>query len=290
MSVRPPKKGRGCLFAVLLTLVMGVLFCCCLSGLLVAAADDSQATSPGLENPFEAIAGSKNNLGLALTPATLSPDAAKSYGWKQPGGRFEVAYGLSNELRNEAERHLQALAERYNYQQTEGNRFTYVPPGECESMPWRCIFREVGEANQGDLAALTSLFRSYQQTHQLDARRTVELVMSFVQAIEYRLPTESPFGLLPPALILTDGSGDCDSKSLLGAMILERLGIDCVILYSGPLEHAALGVSVPSTGQSFSHDGVKYFYVESTNTGWGIGKMPPEYNKPKQWQVVPFDL
>jgi hypothetical protein len=290
MSVRPLKKGRGCFFALSLTLVLSMLFCCCLSGLLVAAASDSQSSRPLLENPFEAIARPREILGMALTPATLSPLGAKNYGWNQAEARFEIGYGLSTKLRDEAERQMQALAKRFRYQQTAGNGFDYSAPSSCEDQPWGCIYHEVARANLADLEALISLFQSYQQTHKLNARQTVEFVMSFVQSIEYRVPTESPFGLLPPALVLTDGNGDCDSKSLLGAMILERMGIDCVILFSDALEHAALGVSVPATGQSFSYAGVKYFYVESTNTGWGIGQMPPDKNKTKSWKVVPFDL
>ena len=185
---------------------------------------------------------------------------------------------------------LSLLADAYRYEKTNGNQFNWVPPVECNDMPWKCIFRDVSLDNQDDLTALVSLFRKYQTAHQLNDLQTVDLVMSFVQTIPYRLPTESPFGLLPPALVLTDGSGDCDSKSLLAAMLLESLGIDCAILYSAKLEHAALGVVIPSSGQWFSFSGKKYYYVESTNTGWPAGKIPPEYDKPNLWQVVEFGL
>jgi hypothetical protein len=283
-----PKKSRGCLFSVLIFCVLSLLFCCCLSGLL-ASVDDPSST-PEKFNPFEVIIGQKNNLGTALTPPGLSQERVQQYDFRQSMTRFELGYGLSQELRDEAQLHLRQLADGYNYQRTTGNRFNWNPPSDCTVSPWFCIYRDVGADNQNNITALASLFREYQNQHQLDDAQLVELVMSFVQTIPYRLPTESPFGILPPALVLTDGSGDCDSKSLLGAMVLEELGVDCAMLYSETLEHAALGVAIPATGQWFSSNGKKYYYVESTATGWPIGKIPPEYNKPKLWQVIEFGM
>jgi hypothetical protein len=288
-SAPPPKKKRGCLF-VLALLTGGSLMCCCLSGALLVAAGESDPGGASWD-PVQAVvsATGENDLGDARAPAELAPGGERSYRWRKGVEAYRLGYGLSGELHEEVDQHLEELAERFSYR--EGNPFTWMPPQRCQPQPWRCIFDEVAGAGAGAVAPLTELFRRRQTQSNLDPRTTTALVVSFVQNITYRLPTERRFGILPPAVVVSDGSGDCDSKALLAAIILEDLGIDAVMLYSQPLAHAALGVALPSTGgTTFASGGRKYLFVEVTNPGWGIGIVPPEYDKPRQWEVIPFGL
>ena len=75
-----------------------------------------------------------------------------------------------------------------------------------------------------------------QQEKNLDSRQPTELVVGFVQNITYRLPTEdtAAFGMLPPAIVVADGSGDCDSKALLAVVILLQLNVDGGAARFGP--------------------------------------------------------
>ena len=36
--------------------------------------------------------------------------------------------------------------------------------------------------------------------------------------------------MLPPVIVVADGSGDCDSKALLAVVLLRQLGVDAVVL------------------------------------------------------------
>jgi hypothetical protein len=50
-----------------------------------------------------------------------------------------------------------------------------------------------------------------------------------------------------------------------------------VALIIFPDEHAAVGVVVDGVaGTYYEQSGIRYFYLETTNTGWGIGQVPDE--------------
>jgi hypothetical protein len=277
-------KKRGCLFWVLLALG-GCFMCCCFSGALVAAGSDGEGN--GGWGELTGVVAGEVPLGVAEVPDDRAPGGEREYHWREVMSRYGLGYGMTAEAHDEANGAHQALADAWLYK--PGEPFWWTPPPECAAHPWRCIFDKVASSDAAMIAPLTELFRKRQQSAGLDIRAATEVVVSFVQHIPYRLPTEQPFGLLPPAMVVADGSGDCDSKSLLAAMILEDLGVDCVILYSSKLGHAALGVALPGTGVAFNSRGVRYQYVEMTVPGWAIGTVPPEYNKPKLWEVVPFE-
>jgi hypothetical protein len=109
-----------------------------------------------------------------------------------------------------------------------------------------------------------------------------------VQGIHYAVPDDQPFGVLPPALVPAQNRGDCDSKALLAAMLLRQVGIDAVVLSSERLGHAALGVALPGPGDHFEHEGRRYRYAEVTSPGWPIGMVPPKYDLPRLWTVMPL--
>lgn len=265
--------------------VLGVsMSCCCLSGLLVVAADESG----GGFDPLSAIAGPETPLGRAVVPVDLAAGLERTYRFRSRH-RYSVGYGISTEVHGEVDAAHEAMARRFQYHSAGvGQPFTWLPPRDCRANPWSCVFQETARDSDDNIAPLTALFRERQAAAKLDARATAELVVNFVQNIKYRLPTETYFELLPPEIVVADGSGDCDSKSLLAAMILRDLGIETAMLYSRPYAHAALGVALPGTGKAFMAGKKKYLYVESTYPGWAIGTVPPQYENVKLWEVLPL--
>lgn len=280
--VRPTAKvGRkGCL-VTLFVLLGGSMACCCLGGALFVAGSDGQQRW----DPLDAIAGPEVSLGAARVPADHG--AERTYRWRNRL-RYGLGYGLSSDVHDEVDTSHVALARRFTYLPGGKGPFTWIPPPGCKAQPWACVFNERARASEENIAPLTQLFRQRQTQAQLDPRATTELVVSFVQNITYRLPTEAYFELLPPELVVADGSGDCDSKALLAGMMLKDLGVETAMLYSRNLAHAALGVALPGSGTSFSHRGKKYLFVEVTYPGWAIGTVPPQYDKPKLWEVLPL--
>lgn len=278
----PPPKRKGC-FVIVGLLLGGSMLCCCLGGLLLAAGAD------GTEgwDPVSALAAPDVSLGAALIPTDLAPRLERDYRWKN-GRRYGLGYGLSSDVHDEVDTEHANLARRFSYQSAGSWRFTWIPPPGCQAQPWACVFNETAASSAGNIAPLTDLFRQQQRRAGLDTRALAELVVTFVQNIPYRLPTETYFELLPPELVVADGSGDCDSKAVLAAMMLKELGIGTAMLYSRNLAHAALGVALPGTGTSFSAGRTKYLFVEVTYPGWAIGIIPPQYDKPKLWEVLPL--
>ncbi len=289
MTSLRPAPGRaqgGCLTWALLLSGTALLLCCCLS----------LAVAEGLEDPLdwqnlpkpEPLAAQRP-LGVALVPTTLPEAAARQFQWRERGATWGVGYGLSAEERATIDDAFQRLAQEFHYRAGSGTDFTWRPPVRCADREWQCVFEAVVRDNAHDILPLTQLFERARRAHQLDDRALTELVVTFVQHITYRLPTEATaaFGMLPPAVVVNDGSGDCDSKALLAVVMLRQLGIDAVMLLATPLGHAALGVALPVTGKKFPWGGRTYAFVEITSPGWVLGAQPPEYDVPRAWKVIP---
>jgi hypothetical protein len=108
----------------------------------------------------------------------------------------------------------------------------------------------------------------------------VDLAISFVQSLPYKFDDESTgFDEYPryPLETLVDNGGDCEDTSILTASLLDSLGYDVVLL--GLPGHIAVGVNTDTFGSYYEYDGVQYFYLETTATGWSIGEIPEEYSE-----------
>lgn len=288
----PPAKKGGCLKWVLMALAGSFLCCCCLSLAALEGNPEDPLDWKGIKIPEGVPLAGEVSMGSALIPSDLPDSSARHYHWKQFVGAWELGYGLSEEEHASIYSNFDSLSTRFHFKQGVGTNFTWRPPTECVDREWKCVFDTLAHDNADDIAPLTELFRRVQREKNLNALQTTELVVSFVQNITYRLPTEetAAFGILPPAIVVGDGSGDCDSKALLSVVVLRQLGVDAVILLGSSLGHAALGVALPVSGKKFAHRGVKYAYVEVTAPGWAVGKLPPEYDVPLAWKVIPVDV
>lgn len=118
------------------------------------------------------------------------------------------------------------------------------------------------------------------QDEGFDELATVGFTAAFVQSLPYTADSiTTGYDEYPryPVETLVDNGGDCEDTSILMASLLNGLGYE-VILITFPEKHLAIGVSASQgiDGAYFEHDGEKYFYLETTNTGWGVGQIPDE--------------
>lgn len=114
-------------------------------------------------------------------------------------------------------------------------------------------------------------------------RKVTNFVLSFVQSIPYstlesRL-TSSGAGFNPPAKLLWENQGDCDSKMALTATILRALmpRIDMAMIYID--EHAFIGIAVPAEANevSIEHQEINYLLAEPTGPAlYKLGSLAPE--------------
>ena len=114
-----------------------------------------------------------------------------------------------------------------------------------------------------------------------DAEDTVNFTAGFVQNLKYEEDANGEYSNYPVET-LYDKGGDCEDMSILTAALLQSMGYDAVLIrFTSPIEgeagHMAVGVAVTgvSGGYSYTYDGKKYYYLETTST-WPVGEMPPE--------------
>jgi len=108
---------------------------------------------------------------------------------------------------------------------------------------------------------------------------TVEYVISFVQSLPYTVDDETtPWNEYPryPIETLFDRGGDCEDTSILTATILYDMGYDVALLILEDENHCAVGIKGGEGiyGTYYAVGSTKYFYVETTGDGWGIGELP----------------
>ncbi|RJX16706.1 MAG: hypothetical protein C4575_14835 [Desulforudis sp.] len=92
-----------------------------------------------------------------------------------------------------------------------------------------------------------------------------------------------------PLETLVDQKGDCEDTSILLASILKEMNYGVVlILLPGDPGHMAVGVKGENLpGVYYEYQGTRYYYVETTGTGWSIGQIPKEYRNRKA-QILPL--
>ncbi len=231
------------------------------------------------------------DLGMVLLPASTPRERARTYEWNVESvdpQRHRLGYGLGEALTTRLEREHAAYGQRMGFRMLGPDRFTYQAPAGCRT-DMRCIYAELMRTNAEPVHALGERFLAHIHARGLDTAQAADLILGFVQRIRYELPQDAPFGIVPPALVPALDKGDCDSKAVLAVMLLRQAGIDAAILFSDPLSHAAVGVGLPGTGTSLRLGGRTYRYAEVSSEGWPVGMIPPRYDQPRLWRVLPPD-
>lgn len=114
-------------------------------------------------------------------------------------------------------------------------------------------------------------------------RKVTNYVLGFVQSIPYSTLesriTSSGAGFNPPAKLLWENQGDCDSKMTLTATILRALmpRIDMAMIYID--QHAFIGIAIPAEAEEMTieHQGISYLLGEPTGPAlYRLGELAPE--------------
>ena len=279
----PAPKLRRSIAGVLVGAAL-VLGCCGVGGWLFSIAFDVTRTlAREIDEEGRVI-----NLGLAIAPLNASVDGGRWYRWEaaplHPPGR-EAGYALSESEAAALTALHQQLGRQLGYRPVDGGTFMMWKRRDC-GQSGDCYYRRIAEANAKDIEPLTRLFLEHGKDAGLQPDEVAAAVVTFIQAMEYRIPQGEPFGVHPPALVAADGWGDCDSKGLLAVQLLEGLGIDSVLLVSEHHAHAALGAQLPGEGFRVEHQGHSYLYWELTAPDWPPGKASPELQVAQLWRAV----
>ncbi len=116
-------------------------------------------------------------------------------------------------------------------------------------------------------------------------------LLSWTQYFKYERASETAdkadFASIPS--VLAGGSSDCDSRSMLIALLLRHMGVDACIFISAEYSHAMLGVAFPEKqGQTIHVDGVDYLVGETTAKNLTLGMMDASMQDRDKWYPVMF--
>ena len=103
----------------------------------------------------------------------------------------------------------------------------------------------------------------------------VSNAVAFVQSLDYIRDGDTDYPKYPVETLYERG-GDCEDTSLLLCGIVRSLGYGSALLVFD--NHCAVGLLGDNLdGAYFDMDGKRYYYTETTGTGWRIGQIPGEY-------------
>ena len=111
----------------------------------------------------------------------------------------------------------------------------------------------------------------------MTAQETAIIVLSYTQSVPYQYDSDfigQDEYWKYPLETLFDECGDCEDTSFLFCAMAKAGGYDCaIIIYSG---HMAAGIHVDGiTGNGYyDYNNTRYYYSETTATGWAIGDTP----------------
>lgn len=136
------------------------------------------------------------------------------------------------------------------------------------------------------ISAIAAKFMEVARQEGYSPKQTVEFVVAFVQSLKYVTDDISKgFDQYAryPLETLVDQKGDCEDTSIVLASILREMDYGVVlILLPGDPGHMAVGVRGENLpGVYYEYEGARYYYVETTDTGWSIGEIPREYRNRK---------
>lgn len=153
---------------------------------------------------------------------------------------------------------------------------------------WHEIYRRIYWQSYDKFDSILKGFDAVFSKEKMNDRDKIYFIISFVQSIEYKRPG-GELDLLPPLGSLATRFGDCDTKTLLLYIILEKAGVDCVMFWSFQYKHAMLGINIGARGNYKSSNGKNYYFVETTYPGWEIGDIDPEMDDLSLWFVDDLD-
>ncbi|OPY32611.1 MAG: hypothetical protein A4E32_01193 [Methanomassiliicoccales archaeon PtaU1.Bin124] len=238
----PPKKRKSAVGPIALIVVIGVVI-----GLLMLDIPQQLLEDGGFELP-----------GLSGKTYT-SGNGTKLYSWTYDNDNYTVRYNLTTS--------------QYNYYHNNGIQ-RYMTVNDYD--------HGLGFiTNDSTMRQLAYDLKTLADKAGLDSLGTANMVLSFVQkAMPYQYDNitygEEEYWAFPIEMLWL-GHGDCEDKSFMYCSLMEILGYDtCLLFFTG---HVAAGIAMPDGSGTwrYPHDGVNYYYCETTGSGWAIGDKPEEY-------------
>ena len=192
-----------------------------------------------------------------------------------------------------------------DYIKSKENKEEIIPFSEKE------LYSSLNNFDSNKLDLIYSTLQKIKNDNNLNRNRFAEVVVSLIQSIPYSynidgncngddLPSAYKndiisgipcisnvrHDILTPLEFFYFKKGDCDSRTVLIYTILKRFGYDVAILNSDLYSHSMIGVNIPASGKHKLINGKKYYFWETTNSGWSVGVLPPENWNISKWYLA----
>jgi hypothetical protein len=200
--------------------------------------------------------------------------------------KFQISFNLLEKDVKQSMDYIEKLAD-ISYKEL-GLERNYSDPITESRVVWAEVYRRVFYNSVPRMSSVLKGFNKIFVKESFDDRDKVYFIITFVQNIKYERPG-GVLDLFPPLGTIAYRYGDCDSKAILLYVILEKMGVDCAMLWSYNYKHAMLGIKVNGRGNSLTANGKKYFFLETTYPNWEVGEIPPEFNNVKFWFISEID-
>jgi hypothetical protein len=188
-----------------------------------------------------------------------------------PGGRIELPWSPE-----EAQQELFTVQREYRI------LTTYLADSTHWQDAWARFYRMAYRESAGRLDDFTQAF--IRTLPGADPTESARRVLAWVQGFVFERDL-SGLDFVPPLVAAFERRGDCDSRALVMAVILEAQGIDCLLMLSREYSHAMLAVDVPGGGQRFPFQGREYLVAETT-AGVGLGMIDSSQADLSKWLGV----
>jgi hypothetical protein len=200
--------------------------------------------------------------------------------------KFQIKFRLLEKDVKEAMNYIDRLA-NMSYREL-GLERNYSDPLTESRVVWAEVYHRVFYHSVSQMSDVLDGFNKIFINENFDARDKIYFIITFVQNIKYGRPG-GMLDLFPPLGTIAYRFGDCDSKTMLLYVILEKMGVDCAMLWSYNYKHAMLGIKVNGRGNFLVANGKKYYFLETTYPNWEVGEIPPEFNNIKFWFISEID-
>ena len=166
---------------------------------------------------------------------------------------------------------------------------------------WGKVYRQLAESDQVYLKQVIDSLDFLSKSDSLDYSAFAHAVVKMVQDIPYQYiisgqctseHSDHPcyanqrYGITSPVEFLYTLKGDCDSRTVLIYTLLRHFDYDPVVLISKEYRHSMLALNIPAAGEYLTIAGEKYYFWETTATGWEPGIIPPGMGNKKYWNVA----
>jgi len=151
---------------------------------------------------------------------------------------------------------------------------------------WQRYYRMIYRDNYQRLQGLSQKLAGYFYKEGTPREEIPELLLAELQNFSYSR-TGTLSDTLSPLSAAVEKQGDCDTRGLLYAILLNSMNFDTIILVSSEYSHSLAAVNLDKDGARYTYNGKQYLVAELTDKV-AIGMIPQSMADPSKWVPVGF--